>query len=79
MSLPRRIGLHMHSSASDGTEAPEELLAPARRHALYVTAGSDYHGKNKTARMGDTKLPEAGELPEGLRRFPDAAQEKGMP
>jgi hypothetical protein len=34
-----------------------------------VTAGSDYHGTNKTVRLGDTGLPALSSAPEGLRRF----------
>lgn len=47
----------------------QEMLAFAKQYGLYVTAGSDYHGKNKLIAMGDTGLaPEMG-LPAGLRRF----------
>ena len=46
-----------------------EMLSCAERYALYVTAGSDYHGNNKLVRLGDTNLPESGDYPEGLRRF----------
>ena len=46
----------------------EELLTYADRYGLYITAGSDYHGRNKLIAMGDTGL--AGqEFPEGLKRF----------
>ena len=53
-----------------GFEKPltEELLAFADKYNLYVTAGSDYHGKNKTVILGDTHL-DPDEQPEGLRRF----------
>lgn len=46
-----------------------EILAFAERYGLYVTAGSDYHGKNKLIELGDTGLDAAEELPEGLLRF----------
>ena len=46
-----------------------EVLSFAERFGLYVTAGSDYHGKNKMIDLGDTGLGEAAEWPEGLRRF----------
>lgn len=49
----------------------EEILAFAERYELYVTAGSDYHGKNKLVRLGDTNLPPFCDYPEGLRRFID--------
>ncbi len=48
----------------------KELLTYADRYGLYITAGSDYHGRNKLIAMGDTGL--AGqEFPEGLQRFLD--------
>ena len=46
-----------------------EMLSFAERYDLYVTAGSDYHGKNKLVRLGDTGLGEPDGWPEGLRRF----------
>ena len=46
-----------------------ELLGFAEKYSLYVTAGSDYHGKNKLVRPGDTNLTPADEYPEGLIRF----------
>ena len=56
-----------YSGFSDKIRA--ELLGFAGRYGLYVTAGSDYHGKNKLIELGDTGLSEAAEWPEGLRRF----------
>ena len=57
---------------------PEKLsraaLALAKKHRLYATAGSDYHGTNKLVRLGDTGLDEDGEYPEELLRFLDAVQ-----
>ena len=50
-----------------------EVLALAEKHHLLVTAGSDYHGKNKLVAMGDTKLSPTRELPAGLRRFLEEA------
>lgn len=50
-------------------EIREEMLSFADQYGLYVTAGSDYHGKNKTNRLGDTGLGAAEEWPEGLHRF----------
>ena len=53
----------------------DEMLALARRYRLYVTAGSDYHGKNKLVELGDTGLPDdAASVPE-LERFLEAALE----
>ena len=46
-----------------------QVLALAEKYGLYVTAGSDYHGKNKLVRLGDTGLDEVTEFPEGLTRF----------
>jgi hypothetical protein len=47
------------------------MLKLAEKYDLYVTAGSDYHGRNKLVQIGDTGLeyiPEE-DRPEGLRRF----------
>ncbi len=46
-----------------------QALELAERYGLYVTAGSDYHGKNKLVELGDTGLEADGEVPDGLRRF----------
>ncbi|MBR4768929.1 MAG: PHP domain-containing protein [Lachnospiraceae bacterium] len=48
-----------------------ELLGFADRFDLFVTAGSDYHGRNKLVRPGDTNLPEAEAYPKGLCAFLD--------
>ena len=45
------------------------MLDVADRYQLYVTAGSDYHGTNKTVKLRDTGLEDGMELPEGLKRF----------
>ena len=45
------------------------MLGLAEKYDLYVTAGSDYHGKNKLIALGDNNLPEKSEWPEGLTRF----------
>ncbi len=49
-----------------------EILAFAERYGLFVTAGSDYHGKNKLVRLGDTNLTDASAYPNGLCEFVDA-------
>lgn len=54
-------------------ELRAEMLAFAERYDLYVTAGSDYHGANKSIALGDTGLDEAAEVPDGLTRFLEAA------
>ena len=56
-----------YSGFSD--EQRREMLSFAEQFGLYVTAGSDYHGKNKAVALGDTGLEPEGELPEGLQRF----------
>jgi predicted metal-dependent phosphoesterase TrpH len=48
-----------------------QMLEYADRYDLLVTAGSDYHGKNKLVELGDTGLDAGRELPERLRRFID--------
>ncbi len=45
------------------------MLSFAAQYGLYVTAGSDYHGKNKLAALGETGLEAAEDRPEGLLRF----------
>ena len=45
------------------------MLSLAEKFGLYVTAGSDYHGKNKLVLLGDTDLCDADAWPAGLRRF----------
>jgi hypothetical protein len=46
-----------------------EVLAFAEKYRLYVTAGSDYHGKNKMIILGNNHLDDVREGPEGLQRF----------
>ena len=48
-----------------------EILSFAERYDLYVTAGSDYHGRNKLVELGDTGLEDHAEYPAGLRKFLD--------
>ena len=50
----------------------EAVLSIAERHGLLVTAGSDYHGANKTIALGDTGAPASAEMPAGMRRFLEA-------
>ena len=47
----------------------KEMLALAEKYGLYVTAGSDYHGKNKMVRLGDNGLDDVVEYPSGLVNF----------
>ncbi len=49
-----------------------EMLGFAKKYDLYVTAGSDYHGKNKLVVLGDTGCFDKNDVPEGLVRFVEA-------
>ena len=51
------------------TKLTEELLGFAEKYDFYVTAGSDYHGRNKTNEMGRTHLERMETWPKGLSRF----------
>ena len=46
-----------------------EMLSMAEMYNLYVTAGSDYHGKNKLIKLGDTGIDINRAVPDGLKRF----------
>ena len=41
------------------------MISLAEKYNLLITAGSDYHGKNKPAKLGDTHNPK----PEHMKRF----------
>lgn len=47
----------------------ESVLGLAEKYDLYVTAGSDYHGRNKMVELGETNLTDMSEAPGGLIRF----------
>lgn len=47
----------------------QEVLDLAQQYDLYVTAGSDYHGTNKTVLLGSVPLPNPSEYPQGLKNF----------
>ena len=47
----------------------KEVLGFAEKYHLYVTAGSDYHGRNKLVELGDTNLKSGDPYPDGLVRF----------
>ena len=51
----------------------KEMLKYAAKYGLYVTAGSDYHGKNKLIALGDTGMNEDTPVPEGMQRFLERA------
>lgn len=46
-----------------------EALCLAEEYDLVITAGSDYHGKNKLVSLGDTGLSEKTECPKRLQLF----------
>lgn len=45
------------------------MLSFAEKYDLYVTAGSDYHGKNKLTALGDTNIGSVQTVPDGMKRF----------
>ena len=51
-----------------------QMLDYAEKYQLYVTAGSDYHGKNKLVRLGDTGMAENAVPVPGMERFLDTVQ-----
>ena len=51
-----------------------ETLSFAEKYGLYVTAGSDYHGKNKMIAIGDTNIQRGQPMPGGMRRFLEAVK-----
>ena len=59
---------------------PEKLrntaISLAKKHHLYVTAGSDYHGTNKLVQLGDTGLDADAEYPAELLRFLERFQKQ---
>jgi len=46
-----------------------QMLSFAEKYDLYITAGSDYHGKNKLVKLADTNLENAAEAAPGFMRF----------
>ena len=50
-------------------EHKDMMLGLSRRHGLLATAGSDYHGKNKTVVLGDTGPGEAAEKAAAVSEF----------
>lgn len=47
----------------------KEALLLAEKYDLLVTAGSDYHGKNKLVELGDTGILSETQYPERLKKF----------
>ena len=56
-----------YSGFSEAHQA--ETLSIAEQFDLYITAGSDYHGKNKAISLANTGLTAEMPLPDGFRRF----------
>lgn len=56
-----------YSGFTDKLQA--EILGLAEKYKLYVTAGSDYHGKNKMIALGDNNLDDIKDGPAGMMRF----------
>lgn len=54
-----------------------EMLGLARRYDLLVSAGSDYHGANKTVRLGETHLDRTNADPRLAALLERLAQRKG--
>ena len=44
MKFPENIDLHMHSTASDGTDSPEELIENVRNAGIGLFAVTDHDG-----------------------------------
>ncbi len=65
-----------YSRCTEAQRAEAEALADT--FDLYVTAGSDYHGKNKPVQLSDTGLSKDAPLPERLARFLRAAFDGGQ-
>ena len=57
----------------------DQVLGLAEKYGLYVTAGSDYHGKNKLIPLADTGLAPGAEPAAGLRRFFEDVMRKKDP
>jgi len=60
-------------------ELVKEQLALAEKYGLYVTAGSDYHGKNKPIALGSTNLDGWETIPDGMKRFLEALDDECQP
>ena len=54
-----------------------EIVGFADKYGLYVTAGSDYHGRNKLVEIGDTGAEPGVEIPDGMKRFMEAVGYNG--
>ena len=54
----------------------DEILGYGEKYNLYITAGSDYHGKNKMVVLGDNNLEDIENGPKGLKRFLNDIRDK---
>ena len=66
-------GVEAYYSGFSG-KLTQQMLDFAEKYDLYVTAGSDYHGRNKLVVLGDNGLDKASDGPEGLKRFLEAVE-----
>ena len=55
----RSIDLHMHSTVSDGTDTPEELLGRVREAGLELFALTDHDAIKGVARIREALRPAA--------------------
>ena len=63
-----RIDLHTHSSASDGTDPPAEVMRRARERGVDVVALTDHdtvagHAEARAALSPGTRAPQARRTP----------------
>ncbi len=66
-------GVEAYYSGFSG-KLTKQMLDFAEKYDLYVTAGSDYHGRNKLVVLGDNGLDKASDGPVGLKRFLEAVE-----
>ena len=52
----------------------KQMLSLSERYQLFVTAGSDYHGKNKLVKIGNTGMTENAVPVPGMQRFLDTVK-----
>ena len=52
----------------------KQMLSLSERYQLFVTAGSDYHGKNKLVKIGNTGMTENSVPVPGMQRFLDTVK-----
>lgn len=71
--LRKLIGFGLEGIEAFYSGFPEKIHASmmefAETYNLYVTAGSDYHGRNKIISLADNGMNEIEEYPEGMVRF----------